>query len=434
MIAVIVISVITLLLITLSILLFPHIKIGKIQIDTYWIIALVGAIILLVSSLSPISEVYNQLTSSSTINPLKILILFFSMTIISVFLDEFGLFKFLAYKASSKAKGNQLTLFFLLYGLTSLLTVFTSNDVVILTFTPFICFFCKRANINPLPYLIGEFAAANTWSLMFMIGNPTNIYLASSANIDFISYFKVMGIPTLFAGLTELLIIFLLFQKKLKEPIEVSEEEYHIESKLDVVVGVIHLLTCLVLLIISNYINLEMWLISLICASSLVIFTLAIRIITRRNWMYVSHTFTRLPYQLIPFFLSMFVIVVALNYQGVSSKISELLGSQNTIWVYGYSSFIASNLINNIPMSILFSNLPTTLNGANYYFAIYSTIIGSNIGAFLTPIGALAGIMFSSLLRKYEVKFSFLDFSKYGLIISLPTITVALSSLYLFIK
>lgn len=434
MIAVIVISVITLLLITLSILLFPHIKIGKINIDTYWIIALIGAIILLSTSLSPINVVYNELTSSSSINPLKILILFFSMTIISIFLDEFGLFKYLAYKASNKAKGNQLSLFFIFYALTSLLTIFTSNDVVILTFTPFICFFCKRAKINPLPYLIGEFAAANTWSLMFMIGNPTNIYLASSANIDFVSYFKVMGVPTLLAGLTELFIIFLIFNKKLKEHIEVSEEEFHLERKLDVIVGLIHLFTCLVLLIISNYIHLEMWLISLICATSLVLFTFIIRLITKRNWTYISHSFTRLPYQLIPFFLSMFVIVVALNYQGVSARISELLSSQNVVWVYGYSSFIASNLINNIPMSILFSNLPTSLSGVNYYFAIYSTIIGSNIGAFLTPIGALAGIMFSSLLNRYEVKFSFLDFSKYGLIISLPTITVALASLYLFIK
>ena len=178
-----------------------------------------------------------------------------------------------SYGDENKAKGNQLSLFFIFYALTSLLTIFTSNDVVILTFTPFICFFCKRAKIDPIPYLIGEFAAANTWSLMFLIGNPTNIYLSSSANIDFISYFKVMGVPTLLAGLTELFIIFLLFNKKLKEPIEVSEEEFHLESKLDVIVGLIHLLTCLVLLIISNYIHLEMWIISLICATSLVVFT-----------------------------------------------------------------------------------------------------------------------------------------------------------------
>ena len=144
----------------------------------------------------------------------------------------------------------------------AILTVFTSNDVVILTFTPFICFFCKRTHVNPLPYLIAEFAAANTWSLFLLIGNPTNIYLATSANINFIDYIKVMALPTVGAGLIELLIIFLLFKNKLKERITViDEEEVSIENKPMLIIGVIHLLVCLVFLVIANYINVEMWLI-----------------------------------------------------------------------------------------------------------------------------------------------------------------------------
>ena len=111
MIATLVIALSTFILLIASILFFPSIKIKGIKIDLYWIISLIGAIILLCSSLSPINEVYNQLTSSSAINPLKILVLFFSMTLISVFLDEFGLFRYLAVIASKKAKGSQYSLF-----------------------------------------------------------------------------------------------------------------------------------------------------------------------------------------------------------------------------------------------------------------------------------------------------------------------------------
>ena len=107
----------------------------------------------------------------------------------------------------------------------------------------------------------------------------------------------------------------------------------------------------------------------------------------------------RLPYQLIPFFLSMFVIVVALNEQGITQSLAKFLGDKNTIWVYGYASFLSSNLINNIPMSILFTNLTATLSETSYLRGVYASIIGSNIGAFLTPIGALAGIMFSGSLK-----------------------------------
>ena len=84
-------------------------------------------------------------------------------------------------------------------------------------------------------------------------------------------------------------------------------------------------------------------------------------------------------------------------------------------------------------MSILFSNTPVALSDGQYLRAIFASIIGSNIGAFLTPIGALAGIMFSNLLSKYEMKFTFLDFIKYGSIISIPVLAVSLLMLFLFI-
>ena len=426
MVATIVISVLAFVGVIASIIFIPHLKIRKVTIDTYWILPLIAAIVLLATYLAPFNEVISSLTSHTSINPLKILGLFFSMTIISVYLDELGLFKYLAGKAAEKAGSNQFVLFLILYLLVAVLTIFTSNDVVILTFTPFICFFAKRTKINPLPYLIAEFAAANTWSMMFIIGNPTNIYLGTSAGINFIDYFKVMAIPTLISGFIQLGIIFLIFFKKLKEPISAEDEEYKIESKLDLIVGLTILISVLVLLIISNYIQLEMYLISIIGAIALLLISLFIRLFTKKNWNYLKDSLIRLPYQLIPFILSMFVIVVALSYQGISEHISCFLNKGSSIWIYGISSFISANIINNIPMSILFSNLVKGLTGNAYLEAVYASIIGSNIGAIFTPIGALAGIMFSSLLNKHDIKFSFLSFIKYGSIISIPTLVISL--------
>ena len=429
MIPTIIISVITFISITLSILFFPSIKIGRIKIGTYWIIALIGASLLLAFSFAPIEEVWSQLTSENSVNPIKILILFFSMTVLSIFLDEVGLFRFLANVAAKKAQHNQYTLFTILYFLTAALTIFTSNDIVILTFTPFICFFCKNAKINPIPYLVSEFAAANTWSLLFIIGNPTNIYLATSAGISFFEYFKVMAIPTLTVGVAEFALLFLLYRNKLKTHIEPAHEDFVIENIPALVIGLLHLIVCLVFLVISSYIGVEMWLISLICACSLLAQSIILCLITKRDWIHITNSLKKLPYQLIPFFLSMFVIVVALNHQGISNKIAEFLGNENTIWTYGASSFITSTLINNIPMSILFSNLTTHLSGSAFNGAVFSSIIGSNIGAFLTPTGALAGIMFTNLVNEHDTKYTFLDFIKYGSIISLPLIAIALAML-----
>ena len=420
MIPTLIISLITFVSVTLSILLFPKIKIGKLNVSTYWLIALIGAIIFLICNFAPIRDVWNQLTSNDEINPLKIIVLFFSMTILSIYLDEAGLFKYLANLATKRAKNNQFILFTALYFLVAVLTVFTSNDIVILTFTPFICFFCKNAKINPIPYLVAEFTAANTWSLMLIIGNPTNIYLATSAGIDFFEYFKVMAIPTLVAGTLEYLVLLLLFFKKLKLKLDVEYKESKIQNKPALIIGISHLLICLVFLVISSYLSIEMWLISLICAVSLLVAAVILCLITKKNWSYITNSLKKLPYQLIPFFLSMFVIVVALTKQGVSTEIEKLFSSTNHIWSYGISSFFACNLINNIPMSILFSSI------CGDKAAVFASIVGSNIGAFLTPIGALAGIMFTDLVNKHEAKYSFLDFVKYGSIVSVPILAVTL--------
>ena len=443
MIATSIIALLVFLVLALSILFFPHFQFAdlgrhhhhhfSIKIDTYWIITLVGAFILVLVAQTPLQNIASSFISDTAINPLKILALFFSMTFLSIFLDEVGLFRFLAKKAVSIAKTNQLSLFLILYLLTSFLTVFTSNDVVILTLTPFICFFCKNTKINPIPYLVSEFAAANTWSMMFIIGNPTNIYLGTSAGIDFISYFKVMAVPTVMAGLVELAIIYFIFRKDLKKTLEPQEDDYQIESKIDLFAGVTVLSVCLIFLVISNYIGIEMYLVSTICALFLLVFIIILRLIQKKNWGYLTNSVKRLPYQLIFFVLSMFMIVVCLRYVGISEKFAEVLGDQNVIWTYGFSSFLTANLMNNIPMSIFYSTIPGGLTGPTYLQAIYATIIGSNIGAFLTPVGALAGIMFTQLVEQNEIKYRFLDFVKYGAIIAIPTITVALAGLLLML-
>lgn len=65
-----------------------------------------------------------------------------------------------------------------------------------------------------MPYLFGEFVAANTWSMMLIIGNPTNIYLATANGIGFGTYTAHMLLPTLFAGITAFLLLLMIFRNR----------------------------------------------------------------------------------------------------------------------------------------------------------------------------------------------------------------------------
>ena len=427
------VAITTIILIILSTIIKPSFKIKNVTVYFYYIFAFLGALVLLATSNVTFKEFINGLTGSSGMNPLKILILFISMTMISIFLDELGFFNFVASYVLKITKNHQLPIFFSFYFLIAILTMFTSNDIIIFTLTPFIIFFSKRAKIDPIPYLVSEFTCANTWSMMFVIGNPTNIYLSQSYNIGFLEYFLKMAIPTVLSGLTELLILYLIFKNKLKDEINHDNEIIKVNDKPLTIIGIIILLICTIFLVISSYINIEMYLISFISLITLLLISIIYLIIRNKKPTILLKTIKRAPYELIPFVISMFTIVLSLNKYGVTENIANILKDTNGILKYGISSFISSNLLNNIPMSIGFGKIIENAGEIVKYKAIYSTIIGSNLGAFLTPLGALAGIMWMNILKEHDIKFSFMSFIKYGIIISIPVLIVSLLSLSLFI-
>ncbi len=424
MLATAIICCVTCVIMIASILFFPKLRLGKIRIDTYWLITVAGAVFALIFGGSDIADVGKALIADTAINPLKILVLFLSMTVLSIYLDELGFFRLLASIALKRAKSGQKRLFFYLYITVSILTVFTSNDIIILSFTPFICYFSKNAKINPVPYLVAEFVAANTWSMALIIGNPTNIYLATANGIGFLKYLEYSIFPTLFGGTVALGVLFLIFRKKLGEPLPAEAEEVVIEDKLSLCVGIAHLAVCTVLLAVSSYIGLEMWIVSVCAMGSLFLFNAVLSIVRRKKPAALLGCVKRAPYQLIPFVLSMFIIIVVLDNSGATKIIGDSLGTDLQILKYGVSSFFAANLINNIPMSVLFSSVIGATDGGAGLPAVFGAIIGSNLGA-------LAGIMWGSLIGSHDVRFGYVDFIKTGIAVSIPTLFASLGGLWL---
>lgn len=332
----IVLSLLIISLMIICVVRFPKIKVLNKEIQTFWIIPLIGVIFILIFNLLDLKTIFAGLTSDRAINPIKILILFFSMTFLSIVLDELGFFEYLANCALKKAKGKQIVLFVILYVLTSILTIFTSNDIIVLTFTPFIIFFTKNAKVNPIPYLVSEFVATNTWSMIFIIGNPTNIYLVTSANINFIEYFKVMFLPTILAGVTAFVIIYLIFRKELNKKIEIEEKEVEIKSKVLLIAGVVSLSLCTIIFIISSYIDIEMYLVAL--SSALILLRYYFIMKKKDNNNYLLNCLKRIPWSLAPFVLSMFTIVLMLEKYEITLKISEIFNNKYPILTYGVTS------------------------------------------------------------------------------------------------
>lgn len=427
------IAAITALLMIISVLFKPYLSFGKVKVGLYVIICFIGAAAELIFGGLSFSDTIKGIAANSAVNPLKILALFLSMTLISVYLGDSGFFHLVAEKTFSLSKGKNLRLFIILYAVVSILTVFTSNDIVILTFTPIICIFCKKANVSPIPFLIGEFVAANTWSMALIVGNPTNVYLAQSANVSFTEYFKVMLLPALAAGLSAFAVLMLVFGKTLTkkcatglEPVAPDRVRVNFPS---MVAALTALIGVIVALALSDVIGIEMWIITVIFAAALVVFNVIYGAARGEGLLRALSGIKKTPWELVPFILSMFIIVLSLEKSGVTEKIAaELVKGDKADGVsFGFLAAGLSNLLNNIPTSVITEKI---IAGKSLY-ATYGAVIGTNIGAFITPVGALAGIMWNKILSGYDIKLPFWKFFLYGVLVAIPALTAAAFSLFL---
>lgn len=416
----------------------------EVRVETYFLGALLGPVLILAGGLLTGQQVLDGLNGESGLQPLGILTLFISMVFMSIFLDITGFFEACARLALRYAKADGTRLFFALYAVVSVLTVFTSNDIVILTLTPFVYYFARHAGVNPKPYLVAEFFAANTWSMALYIGNPTNILLASKFGFTFVGYTRWMLLPTLAAGAVNALLLYLVFRKEIRRPIRPVDlkPSEAITDRAGAVLGLLALGGCVVALAIAPYLGWEMWRVSLAFALALLgilvvreSYARALR--GRVNGSTVVTAMRRVPWPIVPFVLSLFVTVYALRVYGVTGKLGEALlalsgGSAPLLGIlYGACSALAANVLNNIPMTLAFASAGAGLSGMPLLAAALGTAIGSNLGANLTPIGALAGIMWMTILSGKEVRITFGEFVKYGLLVTPASLLACLGALAL---
>ena len=167
-------------------------------------------------------------------------------------------------------------------------------------------------------------------------------------------YFKWMFLPTFAAGLVNLLILYLIFRKKIKIIIKQEKIIRPIDALTDktgAILGLLVLFSCIVGLAIAPYFDIELWFISLGFALTLLII-LVIREsyagLIRKNISLKKLTFTktlrRMPIGIVPFVLAMFISVEALRIYGVTADIGyffrDIIGQSSTsgVFLFGFSS------------------------------------------------------------------------------------------------
>ncbi|KAG1896168.1 uncharacterized protein F5891DRAFT_1130380 [Suillus fuscotomentosus] len=118
------------------------------------------------------------------VKPYNILILFFSLAYMAITLDITGILQSAAFWVSNKGGSNGWKLYTYFYIMLTLLSIMLGNDPVILSGTAFLVYYIKVAELNHISWLMSEFAAANTASMVLFVGNPTNVVICEGFNVN----------------------------------------------------------------------------------------------------------------------------------------------------------------------------------------------------------------------------------------------------------
>ena len=364
-----------------------------------------------------------------------IIALILSFAIISDGIAQSGYFSFAAYKIVQKCRGNTTRLILYLFILTSALTFVTSNDIVVLVFTPIIIAVCMHARIrNMRLLLLSQFIAANTLSMGLLIGSPTNIILSNQLNIDFVSYFVLMFIPSILSCMLTFIVVDFINSRS-KPECEggflnfkgrwTYHDHYSMPANVenafftDRMKYWLQLFTAAVALVafVSNAEASLFYAAIPISIFSLIFFFYDVRKDYNGAWQpalkSTANIIRFLPYSVFFFGMSYFIFAYELSQQHyvietllpfLYENVLDDLTKASVSMVF-LSGFLV-NTMNDLPAAALVAELMQQmeihhggLEGYTRMVVLQALLIGLNIGCYVTPIGALAGLLWFNIIR-----------------------------------
>lgn len=398
--------------------------------------------------------------------------------VMSIVLDSIGFFRWSAYNVIRYARGSGIRLYWVIMALCFLMTLFFNNDGSILITTPIIIQVARLLRLKvhqQIPYLVGGAMVATAASAPIGVSNLANLIALRIVGLDLNTYAWLM-IPPSMAGIAVIALLLLVIHWRVipgriarlpqrrafagdangdeivydpqtaagrwlpDSAMESGRTPFHPLRRADDHVPdwrLFQVCITLVVLIRASFfagsaagIPIE-W-IAIVGALAL--------IFIRWKWTGIgpADLIRKTPWHILAFAFGVYVVVTGMRNAGLTDWITAQVepyiaagGLASIMWTGGLLT-VMSNLINNLP-SVMIGTMALTdmgLDGRTLQIAYLANIIGSDVGALLTPLGTLAALIWMFILKQHGIRVSWGAYIRNALLVIPAGLFVSLAALY----
>lgn len=412
-----------------------------------WVSMVVGAVLMVGTlSISPV-EAFNAID-------FQVLAFLFGMLVITAGFEKSGLINYIVFWILKRAKSINGILLAVLIG-SGFLSAFFVNDTIALLWTPIVLGICTRIGLKEKKALLMPLAFGITVGSVFTpIGNPQNMLVAlnSGMNRPFTTFIEFLSIPTLIS----LMVVYYICRSRFffgrylsatipsnrnHSPDEENKEQNHrneeeeVENPSSAISDrrLARQSTLIMILLLFSF-GIDEAFPQLLQSDGINISTLALFfgvilliISPRREKLLVS-----LSWSILIFFAGMFIVMRAVWDSGIGATLLSYLPSpvsgnspQSTSSIM-FVSVILSQILSNVPFVQLYTfqmqHLGFTGTAVVPWLALAA---GSTLAGNLTLLGAVSNvIIIDSAENRKEKAFGFLEFFKYGALITVVTVLI----------